>query len=75
MLIPRNNRHLALFRRRHRVTLAASMCSGGPSLFAGHVIFTGHFIFTGLVITDRFVFADQHLTAEIGYSGKNGTPR
>nr|CEK26468.1 hypothetical protein CSF007_3445 [Yersinia ruckeri] len=49
---------------------AAGISSSGPFFFAGHFIFTGNFIFT-----DIFVFADQYLTAEIGYSGKNGTPR
>ncbi|HFT5242382.1 TPA: hypothetical protein ACGTP8_003203 [Yersinia enterocolitica] len=35
--------------------LAPSICSGGPSFFAGHVIFTAHIIFTGTAITGRVV--------------------
>lgn len=42
--------------------LAASIRSGRPFLFAGHVIFTGHFIFTGTAITGR-VFTDSFVIA------------
>jgi hypothetical protein len=59
---------------------AVSIGSGRPSVFASHIIFTGRFIFTGTVITSRigiscFIITNQYITAEIGYSGKNGTPR